>query len=260
LTLIFLAKQAWNFYYKSCTVKEANTIKGKVFMKVIRFTFLIVAFLFTLPAVASEESHMTAAKKMVEAANLDKMLQEMYQQINDVIIRNLVNKDACLESIRTPLTELLSRYDHKILNADIVKTEIQKIYKQEFTEEEINSIVAFYQTPAGKKALEKAPLLATKGIEIAQKEINKSKSNGVMDELQKEVNTLIDGIDPTTMSAECKKKHDERKAQEKAALTQSVESNKAAPVTTTTTTPPAASPATPATMTKDTATTKEKAK
>jgi hypothetical protein len=234
-------------------------------MKVIRFTFLIVAFLFTLPAFASEESHMTAAKKMVEAANLDKMLQEMYQQINDVIIRNLVNKDSCLESIRTPLTDLLTKYDHKILNADIVKTEIQKIYKQEFTEEEINSIVAFYQTPAGKKALEKAPLLATKGIEIAQKEINKSKTNGVMDELQKEVNKLIDGIDPTTMSAECKKKHDERKAQEKAALTQSVEgnktveSNKAAPVTTTTT-PPAASPAAPATTTKDTAATKEKAK
>lgn len=227
-------------------------------MKVTRIILLTVAFFFTLPLFASEESHMAAAKKMVDAANLDKMLQEMYQQINDVIIRNLVSKDPCLESIKTPLTDLLTRYDQKILNADIVKTEIQKIYKQEFTEEEINNIVAFYQTPAGKKALEKAPLLASKGLEIAQREINNSKSNGVMDELQKEVNKLIEGIDPNTMTPECKKKYEDKKAQEKAALTQPVEGGKTAPTTTTTTTTTTL-PTTQAPVTTTT-TTKEKAK
>jgi len=160
---------------------------------------------------ASEESHREAAKQMVEVANLDKMLSAMYQQINTVITQNILAKDPCLESIRVPLTTLLTKYDQKILNADVVKAEIQKVYQTEFTEEEIKQIVAFYKTPAGQKALEKAPILAAKGMEIAQKEIDKSKSLGVMDDLQKDINALIDNIDVKTLSPECKKKFEEKK-------------------------------------------------
>lgn len=181
-------------------------------MKAMTSLILGLSIFISYPLLASEESHREAAKQMVEVANLDKMLSAMYQQINTVITQNILAKDPCLESIRAPLTALLTKYDQKILNADVVKTEIQKVYQAEFSEEEIKQIVAFYKTPAGQKALEKAPILAAKGMEIAQKEIDKSKSLGVMDDLQKDINALIDNIDVKTLSPECKKKFEEKKA------------------------------------------------
>lgn len=180
-------------------------------MKAIYSFILGLTIFLSYPLHASEESHKEAAKQMVEVANLDKMLSAMYQQINTVITQNLLAKDPCLKSIEGPLTALLTKYDQKILNADVVKSEIQKVYQTEFTEDEIKQIVAFYKTPAGKKALEKAPILAAKGMEIAQKEIDKSKSLGVMDDLQKDINSLIDNIDVKTLSPECQKKFEDKK-------------------------------------------------
>lgn len=180
------------------------------------YSFILGLSLFlSFPLHASEESHKEAAKQMVEVANLDKMITAMYQQINMVITQNILAKDPCLEPIREPLQALLTKYDQKILNAEVVKSEIQKVYQTEFSEDEIKQIVAFYKTSAGKKALEKAPVLAAKGMDIAQKEIDKNKNLGVMDELQKEINNLINNIDVNKLSPECKKRFEERKQKEK---------------------------------------------
>jgi len=184
-------------------------------MKVKRFIFLLFVLLFVSPVFASEESHMAAAKKMVELANLDKTIQDMHQQIRAAIYQSLITKDPCLKPIQGAVSDVVARYDQKILNTDIVKTEIQKVYKEHFTEEEIERITTFYQTPAGKKALEKAPLLATKGLQIAQQQINESKDKGIMEELQKEIAKLVDNIDPNSLTAECRKKYEDKKAHEK---------------------------------------------
>lgn len=180
-------------------------------MKMIHSIILAASLILSFPLQASEESHREAAKQMVEVANLDKMLAAMYQQINTVIVQNVIAKDPCLESLKEPLNKLMLQYDQKILNSEIVKAEIQKVYQTEFTEEEIKQIVAFYKTSAGKKALEKAPILAAKGMEIAQKEIDKNKNLGVMEALQKDINNLIQNIDVKKLSPDCKKKFEERK-------------------------------------------------
>ena len=43
-----------------------------------------------------------------------------------------------------------------------LQEELLTIYTAEFTEEELKQIVAFYQTPVGKKAIEKLPQLTAK--------------------------------------------------------------------------------------------------
>lgn len=174
-----------------------------------------LTLLLVTPLFASTESHQQAAKEMVDVANLDKMVNAMYEHINSSIIQNLLARDPCLEPIKKPLIELLTKYDQRILNANVVKEEIQKVYAQEFTEAEMREIIAFYKTPAGQKALEKAPLLATKGMEIAQKEMEKSRQQGVMTELQNEITKLIENIDPKQLSPECRKQFEERKAKAK---------------------------------------------
>src|SRR5262245_58934043 len=122
-------------------------------MKTPRSLLLSLTILLGSPAFASEESLQQAAKEMVEVANLDKMINSMYEHINSIIIQNVLTRDPCLEPIKKPLTDLLTRYDQKILNAAVVKAEVQKIYMQEFTEAEMRVMVAFHKTPTGQKAL-----------------------------------------------------------------------------------------------------------
>jgi len=48
-----------------------------------------------------------------------------------------------------------------------------KIYMAEFSESELNELTKFYQTPLGKKTIQKMPALMAKGAEIGQKRVQK---------------------------------------------------------------------------------------
>jgi hypothetical protein len=51
-----------------------------------------------------------------------------------------------------------------------VMNEIKKQYSKVFTDEEINKITKFYQTPVGKKFLEKSPELMQLGAQAGMQE------------------------------------------------------------------------------------------
>jgi len=55
-----------------------------------------------------------------------------------------------------------------------------KMYAEVFTPEEIDGMVAFYSSPVGRSVHRKAPELATKGLALAQQQINDA-----MPEIQK---------------------------------------------------------------------------
>jgi uncharacterized protein len=69
---------------------------------------------------------------------------------------------------------------------DEVKPKLAKLYADTFTEAELREIIAFYETPAGQKAVAKLPVLTQVGGQIAM--------NGVeakMPEFQQHVATMI---------------------------------------------------------------------
>ncbi|SDL09783.1 hypothetical protein SAMN04488034_102277 [Salinimicrobium catena] len=51
---------------------------------------------------------------------------------------------------------------------DDVYTRLAKIYTEKFTEEELDQILAFYNTPVGKKMRDITPELTKRGMEIGQ--------------------------------------------------------------------------------------------
>jgi hypothetical protein len=54
-----------------------------------------------------------------------------------------------------------------------LKDDMIRIYTAEFSEQELKELMAFYQTPVGKKSVEKMPVLLQKGAEIGQQKIQK---------------------------------------------------------------------------------------
>jgi uncharacterized protein len=58
-----------------------------------------------------------------------------------------------------------------------IKPKMEDIYVQQFTEQELKELLAFYQTPTGQKAIEKLPIVMQQGAVIGREYAqNKSQS------------------------------------------------------------------------------------
>jgi len=66
------------------------------------------------------------------------------------------------------------------LSWDKIGPEIVKIYRDSFSVEEIDSLLAFYQSPVGRALVKKTPALMTKAMAIAQ-----ARMTAIMPEIQR---------------------------------------------------------------------------
>lgn len=62
--------------------------------------------------------------------------------------------------------EVLDAYFHDPKTQTAIRTAFAKLYMEEFTEYELKEFIKFYETPVGKKALQKLPVVTQKGWEI----------------------------------------------------------------------------------------------
>jgi hypothetical protein len=130
---------------------------------------VIVLMLMAVSAqssLAGEKSHRKAAEKLLE-------LSDMASTMDQVIDQTLM-----MEIQQTPqlvlYQDVMKRFFKKYLGWESLKDDFVKIYMEEFTEEEIRDIVAFYETPTGQKTLKKAPVLFAKGAEIGQRRVEEN--------------------------------------------------------------------------------------
>jgi hypothetical protein len=123
-------------------------------------------------ALADEASHREAAVKLLE-------LSSMAETMDQVIDQTLM-----MEIRQTPqlvlYQDVMKRFFRKYLGWESLQEDFVKIYMEEFAEEELKDIIAFYETPTGQKTLNKAPVLFAKGAEIGQRRVEENIS-----ELQK---------------------------------------------------------------------------
>ena len=112
---------------------------------------------------ADERSHRAAAEEMLEAANTEQAMQAAIDQTLAVQVK----ANPQLE----PAKGVMKKFFAKHLSYAALKDDLIKIHMEEFTESELKEIAAFYRTPAGKKAVEKLPILMQKGSELGMKRV-----------------------------------------------------------------------------------------
>jgi hypothetical protein len=83
-------------------------------------------------------------------------------------------------------------FDAEIKWADI-RPKMVDLYVKEFSEQELKDLLAFYQTPVGKKAITSLPVIMRQGATIGQ-EYAASKQ----DSLKKRVQTIVEKYRPKT--------------------------------------------------------------
>jgi hypothetical protein len=129
-------------------------------MRTLLYTSLIImALVLSHPVAQAEESrHRQAAAALLTALEADKTMQGIQEQL----LALLLQQHPQLAPQRDVFQQFLTTY----LSWESRREEMITLYTQEFTADELQGLTAFYQTPLGKKALEKLPQLATAGAQL----------------------------------------------------------------------------------------------
>jgi len=134
-------------------------------MKLFFLTILIGAVALFQPAVtrADEASHRKAAESLLSMMNMDAVMGSAIDQM----LAMQIKQNPAIAPYETEMKNFLKKY----MSWAGLKDDMIKIYADEFTEAELGELSAFYQTPLGKKTLQKMPTLMAKGAELGQRRV-----------------------------------------------------------------------------------------
>ncbi len=122
-----------------------------------------VAFFQTAPARADEASHRKAVESLFALMGMETVLAQSIDQM----LAMQVQGNPAIAQFQPQMKAFLNKY----MSWASLKDDMAKIYMAEFSESELNELTKFYQTPLGKKTIQKMPALMAKGAEIGQKRV-----------------------------------------------------------------------------------------
>jgi hypothetical protein len=125
------------------------------------------------------------AEEALEVANMEKNMTAS-------IDRMLAMQTQQIPSMKN-MEPVLRAFINKYMGWAAIKEELVQLYAREFTEKELKELTKFYQTPTGRKAIEKMPLLMQGGMEIGQRRMQEH-----MPELQQAIAEKLKSQTPAT--------------------------------------------------------------
>ena len=136
-------------------------------MKKMSLVLSIAAtFMLFSTSFAVEDSHKKAAEKLLIQIGTDKILAHT--------IENVLNMQIQQQPSLAPYKEVMLKFFEKHMGFESLKDDLIEIYVEAFTEKELNDIMAFYETPTGRKTLEKLPELSAKGAQLGQTRVQQN--------------------------------------------------------------------------------------
>ena len=119
---------------------------------------------------AAAASHAASAETFLKLAHADKLGTPVYMQVQQMFAQRFEQtkapaaKKALLETYQAKANTALDQ----AIGWDKLKPDMVKLYTANFSESELNDLVKFYQSPLGKKVLEKMPQLTQQSAQMTQ--------------------------------------------------------------------------------------------
>jgi hypothetical protein len=148
-------------FFRSLSLADGTRAVHHRAMK--RLLPLLIAFALLQPSAlrADEASHKKAAESVLALMGMETLLSQSIDQM----LAMQVQQNPAIAPYQAQMKTFLSKY----MSWDSMKDDMAKIYMGEFTEPELNELYKFYQTPVGKKTVQRMPALMAKGAELGQK-------------------------------------------------------------------------------------------
>ncbi len=131
-----------------------------------RLVYLFAAFLFIIPCNAFSQdssSHTEAATELLAVMKCERSIE---QSVEISLVAQL-NSRPELRPYESIMRTFLSKY----MGWSYLQDKLVALYRDEFTELELRTMIAFYKTAAGQKVIERLPVLLVKGAEIGQQAV-----------------------------------------------------------------------------------------
>ncbi|MDD2055930.1 DUF2059 domain-containing protein [Pseudomonas sp. JQ170] len=122
---------------------------------------------------ADTASHNASAEKFLMMAHADKLGTPVYMQVQQMFAQRFeqtkapASKKAVLDSYQAKANAALDQ----AIGWNKLKPDMVKLYTNTFTESELKDLVAFYQSPLGKKVLEKMPQVTQQSAQLTQQKL-----------------------------------------------------------------------------------------
>ncbi len=133
----------------------------------------VLVILFNTTAYAEKNSHYAAAEKLLLLTSADKMLESMFQQMKQMQLQQLKKMDIpkdkfpVAEKYINQINDLMTRE----MSWDKIKDDMINMYTSVYTEKEIDEIIKFFESPIGRKFMEKMPVLGQKSMTFGQNQM-----------------------------------------------------------------------------------------
>lgn len=134
----------------------------------MKFSKLAVVFLaIASAAFADEASHRKVASELLDLVSPATLAQSNIVAAAEPMFEAMRQQGAPAPLLVEMRAALVDWVDKEFI-WDELKPKMVDLYVKEFTEAELSSIMAFYKTPAGTKALSRLPALFADGLKIGQ--------------------------------------------------------------------------------------------
>jgi len=139
-------------------------------MKRLTLVLLMLSLTFAGTAHADTTSHRQAVLKLMEVTNVRQITDQMAVEMQAMIGQQFdaMNLDAEGQQTAQKYKMDMAMWLSHMLDWDSVKDVYVDIYTEVFSEAELKEITAFYQTPLGKKMLQKMPELIKSTVQKTQ--------------------------------------------------------------------------------------------
>nr|ACO70902.1 hypothetical protein [uncultured Verrucomicrobiota bacterium] len=151
----------------------------------------LLAFLSIIGSVlADEAASRKSAETILEITNASGAMKTGFIATIAPMIANM-KRQGMPEAAGTEMTAAMSEWFDAEIKWVEIKPKIVDLYVREFTEQELKDLLAFYQTPSGKKAIIKLPVVMQQGAVIGQEYAAKKQ-----DSLKLKVQAIVDKYRP----------------------------------------------------------------
>jgi len=123
-------------------------------------------------AQAAEPAHVAAAERFLQLARADQLAAPVYAQVQQAFAQRFAEdggagREALLERYQAQANAALDRS----IGWSELKPQMVELYTRTFSQQELEELIRFYQSPLGAKVLQTMPMLTAESARLTQERV-----------------------------------------------------------------------------------------
>ncbi len=139
-------------------------------LRSVRATTLLVAVALAFPCAAQQLSKQQKIERILDLTSSDVLINAVVGQVRSLLEQIQVNPTPQQKSKRQDALDKIAKLARERLQK--VRPDMVKAYSDTFTDEEVDAMLAWYSSPAGRTTSQKLPAVSARVSGLMQSEMN----------------------------------------------------------------------------------------